>query len=753
MEKCHFSKLLMLTLVLTSPSLIAQHNTMADSEIKQKVDNLMSRLTLADKVGQMTQYAIDVISEGEAYHLDEPHRLDRDKMQKALIELRAGSILNVGGHAYSREHWHEILTDIQDMALGANGIPVLYGIDAIHGTNYTLNATLYPQQIGLAATWNPVLVEQLAEITAYETRASGIPWNFSPVLDIGRDPRWSRMWEGFGEDVYLVTRMGVAMIKGYQGSDIGDQYRVAACLKHYMGYSLPLTGKDRTQAWIPERQLREYVMPMFQASIDAGAASIMVNSADINGVPAHVNKWILTDLLREEMGFEGVVVTDWEDIGYLVSRHKVATDFKDAIRQAINAGIDMAMVPHDLSFPVLLKELVEEDKVPMSRIDESVHRILTMKYKLGLFEKPIYDLDAYPDFNSKKHIDKAYQGAAESITLLKNENGILPLKIGNKILVTGPSADNMNYLNGGWTWTWQGDNEQYQPAGKQTVLEALVHKMGSLNVEYVPGAGIEELIDIEAAVKSAKAADVAVICIGESTYTEKPGDIIDLTLPQAQIDLVNAIATTNTPIVLVITQGRPRIIKAITEKVDAIVYTYLPGLEGGRATADILIGAVNPSGKLPFTYPGAVNDIVPYDHRVTDRQDARFGADAFQPEFEFGHGLSYTTFQYGNLRMSTATVGQSESFDVSVDVTNTGNLPGKEVVQLYTTDKVASIAPSVRRLRAFEKIQIEAGEMKTVTFTLSARDLAFVGLDCEWITEPGEFIVRIDELSMDFEVK
>ena len=732
---------------------LSQNQGRTEEQVNQRVDELLATLSLTDKVGQMTQFAIDQLSVGDAYNVAEPHQLDMEKMRKVLVELRTGSILNVGGHAYTREHWNEIHTAIQELALEANGIPVVYGIDAIHGCNYTLGSTLYPQQIGLAATWNPVLVEELAEITAYETRASGIPWNFSPVLDIDRDPRWSRMWEGFGEDVHLVTRMGVAMSKGYQGSDIGNPESVSACLKHFMGYSLPQTGKDRTQAWIPERQLREYVMPMFQASIDAGAATIMINSADVNGVPVHASKRILTDLLRGEMGFDGVAVTDWDDITYLYTRHRVAKDYKDAIRIAINAGVDMAMVPNDLRFPVLLKELVEEGAVSMDRVDEAVRRVLALKVKLGLFETPVTQPEDYPEFNSDAFIAKAYQGAAECITLLKNENDVLPLKIGNKILVTGPTADNLNYLNGGWTWTWQGNEAKYHPEDKMTIVDAMREKFGEASITHIEGTTIDKAVNIADVVAAADDHDAVVICLGESTYTEKPGDIEDLTLSQAQIDLVNALRESNTPIVFVFAQGRPRIIKDIVDAASSIVYAYLPGLEGGPAIADVLAGSINPSGKLPFTYPGDVHDIVPYDHRGTDIQDATFGENGFQPEFEFGHGLSYTTFAYSNIKVSKQSVAMGTTFDVEVEIANTGDRPGKEVVQLYITDNVASVAPSVKRLRAFEKIELDAGQSTTITFTLSTRDLAFVGLDNKWSTEPGEFTASIGGISQDFAVK
>lgn len=742
--------------LLTLWSVAVSQSTMKNlstPELDQRIDRLLTGMTLTDKVGQMSQFAIDVLSDGDPYGLDEPHTLNPDKMHKVLVELRAGSILNVGGHAYTREHWHEIINAIQEMAIETNGIPVIYGIDAIHGTNYTLGATLYPQQIGLAATWNPALVTELAQMTAYETRASGIPWNFSPVCDLGRDPRWSRFWEGFGEDVLLASSMTKAMVRGYEGDDISDPYRVAACLKHYMGYSLPLTGKDRTQAWIPERQLREYFMPPFQRAIEAGAHSVMVNSGEINGIPAHASKWLLTDLLRDEMGFEGIVVTDWEDIGYLVTRHRVARDYKEAIRMAINAGIDMAMVPMDLRFPILLKKLVEEGAVPMARIDEAVRRILLVKLKLGLFEQPVTNPRDYPLFGSTQHVDLAYNAACESITLLKNDNDILPLDANTQVLVTGPTAHSLNYLNGGWTWTWQGDEAKYHPEEKLTIRDALIGKTGPHKVAFAPGATVDVLTELNETIDLARSADIAVVCIGEETYTEKPGDIPDLSLPEAQINLVKAIAGTGTPIVLVLVEGRPRIIHEVTDLADAIVHAYLPGNEGGRAIADILYGDVNPSGKLPFTYPSAVNSLIPYDHKGTDLIDIHSGTDAFQPEFPFGYGLSYTTFTYSDLALSAKKMTADGQIDVQVTVTNTGERAGKEVVQIYVTDLVASITPPVKRLRSFEKIHLEAGASQTVEFRIAARDLAFVGKDNAWIVEPGHFELHVGGLKESFEIE
>ncbi len=721
-----------------------------ESEIAEKVDSVMQTMTLTDKVGEMTQLSIDMISEGEPFNLAEPHRLSEEKLNEVLIENRIGSILNVGGHAYTVEHWREIIRQIQDVAMNEKptGIPVIYGIDTIHGANYTLGSTLFPQQIAIAATWDTYFAKRGAEVGAYETRASYIPWSFSPVLDIGRDVRWPRLWETFGEDVHLATEMGVAMVEGYQGEDPSDPHHVAATMKHFLGYSMPITGKDRTQAWIPERQLREYILPTFKAANEAGALTVMINSGEMNGIPVHANKDILTGLLRDEMGFEGIAVSDWEDIIYLQSRHKVAKTYKEAIEMAVNAGVDMSMVPLDLQFPKLLKELVEEGRVPMERIDEAVRRILTVKFKLGLFENPYYEEEGlYEKFGSEEFAQDSYRAAVEAITLLKNSNDILPLSKDSKILVTGPNAHSLTALNGGWSRTWQGTDPQYDTEGKPTILEALRSRLGQSSVSYVQGSAIDSVINIEKAVTEARNSEVAVVVVGESPYTEKPGDLRDLWLPEAQRDLVKAIAQTGTPVVMVLVEGRPRIVSDIEPETDAVLMGYLPGDEGGNAIADILLGDANPSGKLPITYPRYPNDLVPYDHNYTDQIDTNFGTDAFNPQWEFGHGLSYTSFEYSNMQLKNSEFDSSGQTTVSIDVTNTGDRSGKEVVQLYVSDLVASITPAVKRLRKFEKIELDSGETKTVTFTLLPEDLAFVGKDNEWITEAGEFALHIGPIT------
>lgn len=717
----------------------------SEETIDQKVDSVMQTMSLTDKVGEMTQLAIDMVSVGQPYNAAEPHQLSEEKLKEVLLDNRVGSILNVAGHAYSLDHWHEIIRRIQDIAMNEKptGIPILYGIDSIHGANYTLGSTLFPQQIAMAATWNTDLVKRGSEISAYETRASYISWNFSPVLDIGLDPRWPRFWETFGEDIHLAKKMGVALVEGYQGEDVGSPYQVAATLKHFLGYSLPKSGHDRTAAWIPERQLREYVLPTFEAAIDAGAKSIMINSGEINGIPVHANKDILTGLLRDELGFEGLAVTDWSDIIYLHSRHNITENYKESIKLAVNAGIDMSMVPMDTDFPKLLKELVEEGEVPMSRIDESVKRILRLKFQLGLFDQPYHPDTDYSKFASEEFAQASFQTAAESITLLKNDNDLLPLSKDQNILVTGPTADSLTYLNGGWSRTWQGADPQYNTPGKKTILDAINDEIGSENVTHVEGTSITNAINIDEAVNAAGSADVAVICIGEATYTETPGDIADLELPEAQRDLVKQVAETGTPVVLVLVEGRPRIVNDIVSDADGILMAYLPGEEGGRALADILFGDQNPSGELPFTYPGNVNDLVPYHHNATDE----VGPLGFNPQWEFGHGLSYTTFDYDNLQVSSSEFSGDEEVQISVDVTNSGDRTGKEVVQLYANDLVASITPAVKKLRAFEKIELASGETKTVSFTLSADDLAFVGKENNWITEPGDFELQIGDLT------
>jgi beta-glucosidase len=733
-----------------------------------EVEELIAQMTVEEKVGQMAQLTLDVLTVGEdVLSTTEPMRLDEEMTRKALVEYGLGSVLNTAGNrARTLEEWHIIISQLQDVAMNETrlGIPVLYGVDAIHGTTYTAGATFFPQQIGQAASWNRELVRRGGEVTAYETRASGIPWNFSPVLDMGRDPRFPRMWETFGEDVYLASQLGIEIVKGYEGddNDVSDPTRVAACLKHYLGYGTPLSGKDRTPALIPEIELRERHLPAFKAAIDAGAHTIMVNSGLINGVPVHASYKMLTELLKEELGFKGLVVTDWNDINNLHSRDRVAKDAKEAVKMSINAGIDMSMIPYSLDFCDYLVELVNDGEVPMTRIDDAVRRILNTKHKLGLFETPVTHYEDYPLFGSEAFTDDAHKMAQESMTLLKNEDNVLPLPKDARILVTGPNANSMRALNGGWSYTWQGNNIDDFTADYSTILDAITSKAGADRVVFREGVRYDndarywadEAYDIAGAVRAAANVDYIVLALGENTYTEKPGDLHDLTLSENQLDLAQALAKTGKPMILVLNQGRPRIIRTIEPLMKGVINAYLPGNFGGLAVADVLFGDANPSGKLPFTYPLYANSLVTYDHKPSEHQARMSGVYDYESDFAiqyaFGHGLSYTTFEYSNLSLSNTELSKDGNIDVSVTVTNTGELEGKEVVQLYTSDIYASITPDVRRLRAFDKINLKPGEEKTLTFTLTPADISFINEGNLRVTESGEFEVHVAELSAKF---
>jgi beta-glucosidase len=717
------------------------------------IEQIIANMSIEEKVGQMTQINLDVISEGEVFNLLEPHRLDTKKLDEAINKYFVGSVLNVGGHTYTREHWQEIITTIQTKAITeGNKIPIIYGIDAIHGVNYTVDATLFPQQIAQAATWNPELVKRGAEITAYECRASGIPWNFSPVLDLGRHPLWSRFFETYGEDVYLAKKMTEAVITGYQGSDASNKEKVAACMKHFLGYSLPMSGKDRTPAWIPERQLREYFLPTFEKAIENGALTVMVNSGEINGIPVHADHNILTKLLRDELGFKGLAITDWEDIIKLYREHKVAADMRDAVKMAVMAGIDMSMTPNDYTFNEALIDLVKKGEVPESRLNEACRRILWVKKQIGLLDNPMPDFGYYTKFASQEHKDAALNTALESITLLKNEENILPLRKDANILVCGPAANSLNILNGAWTHTWQGIDEKYNTKGANTILQALSsHSTGK--VEYALGSELDKEFNIAEAISKAKKSDYIVLCIGEIPSTEKPGDIEDLNLPASQQKLVKELSVLGKPIILVMVLNRPLIVTEIEPLSKAILNCYLPGDFGGDALAKIIYGNVNPSGKLPFTYPRYSGSLVSYDHKYTEKLDKLFAYNAFNPQWEFGHGLSYSSFIYSNLKLNKNEFEKSEILEVSVDVTNTSALEGKEVIQIYISDEVASITPSVKRLRAFQKVNVKPNTSETITFKIPLKELAFVSKDNTWITEPGNFSLSVRELQAKFSLK
>jgi beta-glucosidase len=725
-----------------SHGFLQRHGTARRSdppELSARVRDLLSRMTLKEKVGQMTQLEIGMIADGK----DQALRINPAKLRKAVVEYGVGSILNVFEEALPVERWREIITEIQAAARETRlQIPVLYGIDTIHGANYILGATLFPQPLGMAATWNPQLMLEGSRVAAAETRAAAIPWNFSPVLDVGRQPLWPRLWETFGEDVYLATVMGVATVRGYEGDNPAAADRVASSLKHYVGYSYPTTGHDRTPALIPEITMREYFLPPFAAAVRAGALSVMVNSGEVNGIPGHVNTWLLKDVLRGEMGFDGVVVSDWEDIRKLVNIHRVAATEKDATRIAVMAGIDMSMVPSAYSFSDLLVELVEEGTVPMARIDEAVTRILTMKGRVGLFEEPLRGAQAATEVGSAASRKLALEAARESLILLKNDASALPLARSARILVTGPAADSMPALSNGWTLTWQGNRDKLYPADRPTIRRALEQRLGAGQVTYVAGADFEKEIDVNAAVSAAGAADAIVLCLGESSYAETPGNIDDLSLPAAQVRLADALARTGKPIVLVLVEGRPRIVRTIVDHARAILLALNPSLEGGTAIADVLLGEINPSGKLPITYPRYPNALRTYDHKAFEEQDTSFGFKAFQPQFEFGFGLGYSTFEYSGLRVQPG----ASNTTVSVTVANTGKRAGAEVVQLYAAPAVSSVTPPVKRLRRFIKIPLEAGERREVRFTLTHDDLSFVGPDGTRVMEPGVFVINAGTL-------
>ena len=731
----------------------------------QKIEALLKRMTLEEKVGQMTQLTLGIIVTGQ----DQNIQIDPAKLEKAIVKYGVGSILNVSDQALTPDKWHDTIKQIQEAATKKTrlGIPVIYGIDSIHGATYVQGATLFPQEIGMAATWNPELMKRGSEIAAMETRAAGIPWSFSPVLDLGRNPLWPRFWETFGEDPYLAKVLGVAFVRGLEGWDVASQDRVASSLKHYMGYSFPLTGRDRTPAWIPENHLREYFLPTFAAAVQAGARTVMVNSGEINGVPGHINHHLLTGILRDELGFKGLVVTDWEDIKKLVTIWRVAANEKEATRMAVMAGNDMSMVPLDYSFADHLVTLVKEGAVPQSRIDEAVRRILRVKFELGLFEKPTPDPALKAKIGMPESRQAALQAARESMTLLKNTNNLLPLAKDQKVLVTGPTADSMISLNNGWSYVWQGSEESLYPKDSVSIRRA-IEKVGGTNVTYVPGTkitrrpgsasnntptDIEAEVDIPAAVRAAQAADVVVLCLGEGSYCETPGNITDLTLGELQLRLAEAIQATGKPVVLVLVEGRPRVINRIVDKAGAVLMAYNPGNAGGQAVADVLFGDVNPSGKLPFTYPRTPNGLITYDHKPFETEDTAFGNMAFKPQFEFGQGLSYTTFAYSDLRLGQKTMTGNADFSVSVTVANSGRRAGKEVVQLYVSDLVASLSPAGKRLRRFAKIYLEPGQSRTLTFTLRRDDLSFIGADNKPIIEPGEFEVTIGGLKEKFELK
>ena len=736
---------------LPAASVYAQAN-----KTEAKVNAIVKQMTLEEKVGQMAQVSIESLGriEGENFVFDQA------KLKDAVDHYKIGSILNAPGIPLTAAQWNNIVGQIQKAAGETKmKIPVLYGLDDNHGCNYVLGATLFPQEIGQAATWNRELVYNGAVITAYESRAASVPWTFSPVLDLGVNPQWPRIWEDFGEDPYLTSQMGVAFVKGVQ-NPLGSKDKLAVSIKHYMAYSDPKSGHDRSDAWIPENYLREYHLPPFAAAVKAGARTVMVNSALINGIPTHINKHLLTDILKKELGFTGFIVTDWQDIENVYRRDHITKNIKDATMLAINAGIDMSMIPYNYKeFCTDLISLVKEGKVPMSRIDDAVTRIIRVKEELNLFETPITYLKDYPKYASEEFQKASYNTAAESITLLKNTNNVLPVSKTAKVLVTGPNANSMRTLNGGWSYTWQGDKTDYYAKQYHTILEAVTNKFGKENVTYQEGVAYnmkgnwseDSVVDIDAAVKAASMVDYVLLCLGENSYTETPGNINDVNLSSNQIKLARAMINTGKPVILILNEGRPRVINKIVPGLAGILDIYLPSNFGADALADIVTGDINPSGKLPITYPRYPNDLVNYIHKPSEGGGNPQGGE-YDPQWHFGFGLSYTTFGYSDLQINKKVFSPGETAEISVTVKNTGSRQGKEVVQLFVSDLVASLTPDVQRLRGFEKIDLKPGESKKVTFHLPVKDLAYVNSNNKKILEAGEFKIQIDDLSSTFNV-
>lgn len=742
-----------------------QGNTPAiprNEKIEKQVEKLLGKMTLEEKIGQMTELTLDVLGQFE----NGEFVLNESMLDTVFGKYKVGSILNAPGTlAQSREKWQEILTAIQEKSLKEIGIPCIYGLDQNHGVTYSLDGTLFPQNINMAAAFNRELTRKSASVTAYETRACSVPWTYSPTLDLGRDPRWPRMWENFGEDSYVNAEMGREAVLGFQGTDpnqVGNPH-IAVSLKHYMGYGAPVSGKDRTPSTINVQDMREKHFAPFLEGIKAGALTVMVNSGSNNGLPLHANSEILTQWLKEDLNWDGLLLTDWADINNLYTRDKIAANKKEAIKIAINAGIDMAMEPYELDFCTLLQELVEEGEVPMTRIDDAVRRVLRLKYRLGLFETPLHRTTDYPLFGSEAHAKIALQAAEESMVLLKNVDQILPLQQGKKILLAGPNANSMRALNGGWSYTWQGHRADEFATAYNTIFEALSNVFGSENVVYEPGVTYNEqgqyweehTPQIDKAVAAAKDVDYIVVCIGENSYCETPGNLSDLSLSVNQAELVRALAATGKPVVMVLSQGRPRIIYDIEPLAKAVVNIMLPGNSGGDALANLLSGKANFSGKMPYTYPKAVNSLVTYDYKPSEDVEKMEGAydyDAIMSvQWAFGYGLSYTTFAYENLKVNKSQFTADDELTFTVDVKNTGNKVGKESVLLFSSDLIASLTPDNRRLRAFEKVDLQPGETKTVTLTLKGSDLAFVGYDGKWVLEKGDFRIQVGDKIMGIE--
>lgn len=733
----------------------------SDPKIEAQVEQTLKKLTLEEKIGQMMELVTDLFGANDKNGV---FYIDEKKTDSILSRYKIGSILNAPNTcAPTAKQWEKYIAQIQKISMKRIGIPCVFGLDQNHGSTYTQGGTLFPQNINVAATFNREIARRSAEATAYETRAVSVPWTYSPTVDLGRDARWPRIWENFGEDCYLSSEMGKAMVYGFQGEDPNniDQYHIATSMKHFMGYGVPWTGKDRTPAYISPADLREKHFAPFLAGLQAGALTVMVNSASVNGVPMHANKEFLTGWLKEETGWDGVLITDWADINNLYTREMVAKDKKDALRIAINAGIDMIMEPYSCDACGYLVELVKEGKIPMSRIDDACRRVLRMKYRLDLFKNPTQKLKNYPKFGGEEFAKLALEGATESMMLLKNEGNILPLQHGKKILLTGPNANQMRCLNGGWSYTWQGHRADEFAGKYNTIYEAFCNEYGKENVILNQGVTYNEKgkyweenePQIQEAVAAAKDADVIVACIGENSYTETPGNLTDLWLSENQRNLVKALAQTGKPVILVLNEGRPRLIADIEPLAQGIINILIPGNMGGDALANLVSGKSNFSGKMPYTYPKEINSLANYDFKKSEEVGTMEGAYDYNAkitqQWGFGYGLSYTSYKYSNLKVSQSDFRHGDIIKVSVDVKNTGKVAGKESVLLFSSDLIASVVPDGRRLRAFDKVELQPGETKTVTFELKADDLAFVGWNGKWRLEEGDFKLMIADQSAD----
>ena len=759
-----FSSIFMLAFAYTTSAKVPVIKS--DPKIEAQVEQTLKKLTLEEKVGQMMELVTDLFGANDkngVFYIDE-HKTD-----SILSRYKIGSILNAPNTcAPTAKQWEKYISQIQKISMKRIGIPCVFGLDQNHGSTYTQDGTLFPQNINVAATFNREIARRSAEATAYETRAVSIPWTYSPTVDLGRDARWPRIWENFGEDCYLSSEMGKAMVYGFQGEDPNniDQYHIATSMKHFMGYGVPWTGKDRTPAYISPADLREKHFAPFLAGLQAGALTVMVNSASVNGMPMHANKEILTGWLKEQTGWDGVLVTDWADVNNLYTREMIAKDKKDALRIAINAGIDMIMEPYSCDACGYLVELVKEGKIPMSRIDDACRRVLRMKYRLDLFKNPTQKLKNYPKFGGEEFAKLALEGATESMVLLKNEklqdgNPVLPLAKGKKILLTGPNANQMRCLDGGWSYTWQGHRTDEFAGKYNTIYEAFCNQYGKENVILNQGVTYNEKgkyweenePQIQGAVDAAKDADVIVACIGENSYTETPGNLTDLWLSENQRNLVKELSKTGKPVILVLNEGRPRLIADIEPLAQGIIDILIPGNMGGDALANLVSGKSNFSGKMPYTYPKEINSLANYDFKKSEEVGTMEGAYDYNAkitqQWGFGHGLSYTSYKYSNLKVSQSDFRHGDIIKVSVDVKNTGKVAGKESVLLFSSDLIASMVPDGRRLRAFDKIELQPGETKTVTFNLNADDLAFVGYDGKWVLEEGDFKLMIADQSAD----